>query len=318
MQPENRQPSLTGRNFMKWIGKHWRMPLAIGILIIIYGCVAAQEQRPADHRPDKPPAAQQSSAQPEPTGAAIYQQKIKPLSTRQCAQCHYAVYSDIRDRGGKHQVACTECHETFHTWKPGRKWSEVVPKCASCHELAHGPAFPDCLKCHTDPHAPIASLVKVAALAPKCSTCHTAEKAELSRYKSAHTEVGCTECHHSRHGYQPKCTECHDEPHTPYTDNAGCLSCHPVHSPKNIHYPATTPNQVCASCHQETADKLAHSHRKHATKPCVFCHVDKHGYVPHCTKCHQKPHSKKMLEPFKYDCKACHGEPHNLILPGHK
>lgn len=303
---------------MKGTGNKWRMLLAIGFLIIIYGCVAAQETRQPQPGVDKKAIAGESESGTEPTGAGIYQQKIKPLTTRQCAQCHYAVFSDIRDRGGRHQLSCTECHETFHTWKPGREWSSVVPRCATCHELPHGPAFPECLKCHTDPHAPIAGLVKAEALADDCIRCHAAQENELRRHKSAHTEVACSECHHDRHGYKPKCNECHDEPHTPYTDNAGCQTCHPAHAPRNITYPATTPNQVCAGCHEEIADKLAHSHRKHATKPCVFCHVDRHGYVPHCTKCHSEPHSKKMLEPFKYNCKACHGEPHNLILPGHE
>ncbi len=309
---------------MKWLSIKWQKLLVVGLLVIIYGCVAAQESRQQE---SKPPAAatqtttrsataNQSAAPASKVG--IYEQEIKPLTTYQCAQCHYPVYSDIRDNGGRHKIDCTECHETFHTWKPGKKWSEVVPKCVTCHDLAHGTAFPKCLTCHADPHAPVHSLVKLDVLAKGCNQCHPDQKQELTKFKSAHTEVACSECHHTRHGYLPKCTECHDTPHTPYTDNKGCQACHPVHSPLEINYPKTTRNQVCAGCHEVVTRKLIDSHRKHSKLQCVFCHADRHGYVPQCTKCHSQPHSKAMLDRFKHDCKACHGEPHALILPGHK
>jgi len=249
---------------MRKVRVRWQKPLIVFILVVFCGCVSAQETRKGpDQQPVKvqatPVAPSPNSSMAKPVtldGPAAYQQAVTQLTTIQCAQCHETVFNDIKANGGKHQINCRECHETFHTYRPGKKWQDVVPRCATCHGAAHGPSFLDCLVCHTDPHAPIASLVNLDELEKGCAPCHTAQKAELTKFPSAHTELSCSECHHTKHGYKPDCRECHDEPHTPYVDNATCLGCHPVHSPTKINYPATTPNVVCAGCHEVVAQHL--------------------------------------------------------------
>ena len=309
---------------MKRLLTKWQKPLIVGLLVVFYGCVSAQETRHqrTDIKPVEPQASIAKAApvvQPpaKPESIEIYQQKVEPLTTQECAQCHFSVFENIRDNGGKHQIHCRECHSTFHSLRPGKAWSDVVPHCATCHGEAHGPTFLECLSCHADPHAPISSLINLDVLAKGCDSCHVEQKKEVIEYKSAHTEVACSECHHTRHGHRPDCTECHSVPHTDFVDNSGCMGCHPVHSPREINYPATTGNQTCAGCHAEVTQHLTSSALKHSALQCVFCHADKHGYVPDCTKCHSQPHSKAMLARFENNCLTCHGEAHALVLPGH-
>ena len=300
----------------------WQKPLIVFVLVIFYGCVAAQETRksgtPLVVKAEKGQVDENVAATSDSEVATVYQQKVTPLTTLQCAQCHEPVFNKIRDNGGKHQINCRECHETFHAFRPGKKWQEVLPDCGTCHGEAHGAEFLACLSCHADAHAPIASLVNLTELEKGCETCHAEQKSEVVKYISAHSEVSCGECHHTQHGYKPDCRECHDEPHTAYVDNATCIVCHPVHSPKEINYPSTTENHVCAGCHEEVNQHLVSSHRKHSTLACVFCHADRHAYVPQCTKCHEAVHSAAMLKRFDNNCNECHGEPHALLLPGHK
>lgn len=306
---------------MKKLRVRWQKPLIVFVLVVFYGCVAAQETRksgtPTVVRAERNQVVKKVAAVAL-DAPAVYQQQVSPLTTLQCAQCHEPVFNNIRDNGGKHQLNCRECHETFHAFRPGKKWHEVVPQCTTCHGEAHGAEFLACLSCHADAHAPIASLVNLKELEKGCEACHAEQKSEVVKYKSAHSEVSCGECHHTQHGYKPDCRECHTEPHTAYVDNATCGVCHPVHSPKEINYPKTTENAVCAGCHEEVTKHLNTSHRKHSTLACVFCHADRHAYVPQCAKCHAAPHSKAMLKRFENNCRECHGEPHALILPGHK
>lgn len=185
-------------------------------------------------------------------GPEIYQQEIKPMTSLECGRCHYNVFTDIRDKGGDHQLACRKCHETFHTYKPGKEWKDVVPDCNTCHNQFHGKEFPDCLRCHENAHAPSESL-NVEKMAPDCQACHTAPAADFKKFPSAHSEMSCYECHHDKHRYIPTCVECHGEPHTPYVDDAGCIACHPAHSPLEITYTKDVGNDVCAGCHLEAA-----------------------------------------------------------------
>ena len=304
---------------MKGLLRKWRKPLIVGLLIVFYGCVSAQETRHqrADVKPVEPQNAIENTASTSPAPAnGAYQHKIEPLTTQQCAQCHYSIFESIRDNGGKHQIHCRECHETFHTFNPSKAWADVVPQCTTCHGEAHGTTFLECLSCHTDPHAPISSLINLDLLAKDCGTCHMNQKKEIVQYQSAHSEVTCNECHHTRHGHRPNCTECHSEPHTEFIDNSGCMGCHPVHSPREINYPAATGNQVCAGCHAEVTQHLASSTMKHSALQCAFCHADRHGYIPECSKCHSVPHSEAMLARFENNCESCHGDPHALTLTG--
>ncbi len=243
-----------------------------------------------------------------------YSQTINPLTTIECARCHESVFYTIRDNGGKHRQECRLCHTTFHTYRPGSDWQQAVPKCETCHGVIHGDNFTACLDCHGDPHAPISGLVNMASLSKSCATCHSAQAGEVKQYPSAHTELLCNECHHSRHGYIPNCTECHAEPHTTFIDNSSCSSCHPAHRPTEIHYPNDTPSAACNGCHEATVKQLASTSKKHSKLQCAYCHNETHGNIPDCQKCHELPHSKTMLDLFD-GCLDCHGDPHALVFP---
>lgn len=253
------------------------------------------------------------AAQAEANGPEIYREEVRPLTTLECARCHFSVFTEIRDHGGRHQLACGFCHQAYHTWRPGRPWSEVVPQCGSCHGDFHGPAFQSCLGCHTNAHAPLDSLTDMEVLAQACGTCHAPQAEEVRQFPSAHTEVACNECHYDRHGTIPTCLECHAEPHTPFQDNSGCLGCHPVHAPLQITYGDEVANPTCEVCHQGVAKTMDQSSQKHAALYCVYCHADRHRFVPSCRDCHAQPHKQSLLQKFS-GCGECHGDPHALKL----
>lgn len=249
----------------------------------------------------------------EEEGPEVYQQEVQQMTTLECARCHYAVFADIRDTGGAHQIPCRECHETFHTYRPGKNWKDVVPDCTTCHDEQHGEDFPDCLRCHENAHAPSHSL-NVKKMAEDCTACHTDQATEAKQHPSGHTETPCVKCHYDSHGFIATCTECHKEPHTPFVDDATCIACHPPHSPLEVSYSANTANSICAGCHDDVSAKLLSSDKGHALLQCVFCHADKHRFVPTCQHCHHTgPHSKEMVGQFK-GCQDCHGDAHALIL----
>ena len=244
----------------------------------------------------------------------IFSQKVEPLTTLDCARCHEQVFTDLRDRGGAHKMVCRDCHEQFHTFKRDLGWEQRVPACTSCHGEPHGSEADmiDCLDCHSNPHAPVDSL-SLELLEPLCARCH-AEPTQQMQQPSAHSELGCNECHQQQHGSLPKCTECHEEPHSPFESNAGCMQCHPVHNVSIMLYSETIPNNACAGCHSQPAQQLKQGHLAHALLNCTFCHADEHGNTPSCQDCHDTPHSPEMLQDFA-GCNDCHGNPHDL-LPG--
>ena len=247
----------------------------------------------------------------EEDGQAFYKQKIEPITNFDCARCHFTVFTDIRDKGGAHQMLCMECHKTFHTRRPGKKWKDIVPNCANCHNLLHGANFPDCLGCHENAHAPVDSL-KFTKLVLDCDICHINQATEMSQSLGAHTDTACFSCHHDIHGYIPTCVECHLKTHTPFIKNAGCNACHPSHSPLMVSYTEDAADAICIGCHADAGNKLSSSDSRHSFLKCANCHADKHRYIPACQECHEKePHSKELLDKFG-DCKNCHGDPHTL------
>ena len=244
-----------------------------------------------------------------------YENQVVPLTTLDCARCHYPVFTTIRDKGGKHQLECQFCHESFHTYRPGKDWSQEVPDCTNCHGEIHGDAFMDCLSCHGNAHAPIAGLTNMVTLEKDCANCHTAQKSEITTFPSAHGMISCSDCHQTQHGNIPNCVECHEEPHTEFVDNTGCMGCHPVHSPTQISYSDDTPNSSCQGCHEEITSHLVNTTKRHATLQCAFCHTQTHGTIQQCQDCHGLPHSQAMLSKFN-GCLDCHGDPHALVFPG--
>ena len=263
--------------------------ISAGILLILWVCMPA-EGRCGD----------------------IYDQDIKPLSTIECARCHYPVFLSLKNHGGKHRQECGECHETYHNFRRGLKWEDRVPACTGCHDTPHGdsPEMKACLKCHENAHAPVYS-IKLSTIEPLCGKCHAKPAEQLSKYPSAHSDLSCTDCHHDRHGVIPKCTECHEEPHSKFVDNAHCTRCHPVHMPTNLNYGPHIPNDACADCHNEQFTMLKNGILAHSEMKCVTCHSDEHGNVPSCEDCHGKPHTEEMLKDHKA-CSDCHGDVHDL------
>jgi hypothetical protein len=291
--------------------------LAAGVLAFLLGCVAPQEAVAPSGTAPVIQAGQKQKTPQAPTVSEevnVYKLKVEALTTLDCARCHYSVFSDIRDGGGKHQLQCRKCHQTFHiVKKPGRSLADVVPKCTSCHGEIHGGDFAVCLSCHQNAHAPIESMVNIDTLSRDCNRCHVNQGTEIKKYESAHADIECSECHHTRHGFRPNCTECHPGPHTPYKDNTGCGSCHPVHSPLEISYGKDIPNTICAQCHEEVGSKLSGSNRKHSSLQCISCHAERHRTVPQCQSCHKARHSEAMLQRFS-KCQDCHGDAHALYL----
>jgi hypothetical protein len=244
----------------------------------------------------------------------VFTQQIIPLSTMECARCHEQAFTSLRDNGGAHKMDCRECHEQFHIAKKNISWEERVPACAGCHDQPHGsePAMTACLTCHTNAHAPISSL-QVDQLEPLCANCHAEPAAEMQQ-PSAHSDMGCSDCHQQRHGYLPKCTECHEEPHSTFESSTACMQCHPVHNVSVMLYRDDIPNSPCAGCHEQQAQQLNQGHLAHAKLNCTFCHANTHGNVPSCQDCHATPHSSEMMQDFA-SCAECHGNAHAL-LPG--
>ena len=169
----------------------------------------------------------------------------------------------------------------------------------------------DCASCHSDPHAPL--IIPGAALTnDACMSCHTKETNLITTNVSRHTTaVSCADCHHVRHGYIPNCNECH-ESHSPgyAMDDAACMSCHPVHTPKKITYSRKeNPDLICAGCHDSVYGLLQNNPTKHTDVRCSDCH-SAHARIPLCTECHPQPHSAKMLA--NRTCGECHGIAHDL------
>lgn len=244
----------------------------------------------------------------------IYKQEVPEMTTLECAKCHRQAFKTIRDQGGRHQIACQDCHITFHNFQEGLSWEERMPACADCHAGVHAGSFPECYSCHRNAHAPVTSLVGADQLAGNCTACHGAAEETLATHTSGHTELGCSECHYDSHGYLPGCTECHPEPHAPYEENSDCTTCHAPHAPLEITLEEGVANRVCTACHDEVGQRLAQSGKKHQALSCVFCHAGSHGSSATCSECHgEGPHSSELLKKFG-ECQNCHGDAHGLSL----
>lgn len=261
-----------------------------------------------------PAEAKEGSAQ----AGSPYDMDIKPLTTAECAQCHYSVFEAIKTEGAKHQIDCVRCHREYHNYNPRKdNYDAIMPKCASCHVSASGGAFhgehkslTPCLNCHSDPHQPL--IIPGSEIETTCAICHSAVDQELQSHPSKHaTDVACGECHEEKHGYIPECNACH-ESHSPAVEMSSqdCMVCHPVHKPTQIAYAKETPSVVCAGCHDEPYDQLQKKVTKHTAVTCADCHPG-HGEIPLCSRCHGEPHPKAMMAT---KCGECHGIAHDLVM----
>jgi len=288
------------------------LAISVLLLFVILACasqqVAPEAQQPASATAQKEVVTPPPPSEP-PTPKSPYEVDIKPLTPDECARCHYAVYNQIKEEGGKHKIDCVQCHTKYHAYNPAKQnWAEIMPKCQTCHGNIHGEKFIACGSCHSNPHAPKTQMAMTAEFAKVCGDCHAKVAQEIQSKPSKHTKVQCAQCHHQKHGYIPACAQCH-KPHAPVTDKE-CLACHPVHSPINIGYPATTANSICGGCHGQIQQKLEASSGKHRMVPCAQCHT-KHKYLPKCEECHGKPHGEGLLKKFP-QCSQCHADVHDL------
>jgi len=264
------------------------------------------------------PLAHVAKAQERDVYSKLPKKMSKEMTTIDCAKCHYDIFMTIREGKGAHRFPCRDCHETFHSFRRGLKYEEVLPKCIDCHEHPHGDSkdMVSCKTCHQKPHAPLKSL-DIEQLSPYCGRCHSGPAGQLKTHPGSHSKLSCNDCHNEGHGYIPKCIACHDTPHTKYKSNKGCMQCHPAHMPQEIFVGILVPNDICAGCHEEEAQLLSSGTKAHSRLRCVFCHSDRHGKIPKCQDCHGVPHPKSILKGFK-SCQDCHGNPHDLELAGQK
>ncbi len=162
-----------------------------------------------------------------------YSQEVEKMSdemtTVECARCHYDIFMSIKNGRGAHRLECRECHETFHSFRRGLAYEDVLPACADCHGAPHGDSdqMSTCKACHTVPHAPVASLT-LKTLEPFCTTCHADAGKRMESGRVDHNKLKCILCHSDRHGYVPTCQECHGAPHPQemVQDFESCLDCH--------------------------------------------------------------------------------------------
>ncbi len=238
----------------------------------------------------------------------LYKEEITPLTPVQCGQCHISIYNTIKERGTKHQIDCSECHERFHIYYPGKiEYDQILPHCSDCHKEPHGKDFAGCMDCHVNAHAP-AKIMGGEILEKSCGSCHAKVGKEIKARPSKHTEMACSDCH-AEHALIPVCGDCH-EPHTPEMTNPDCLACHPVHTPLLIAYPADTPQATCRICHQQVYGDLKESNTKHTLLTCAKCHPE-HRAIMECESCHGKPHNPAIHKSFE-KCQDCHGIAHSL------
>lgn len=258
------------------------------------------------------------SASVEPAGKAqggasaaadLYAADPAPMAVTECGRCHPGQFGNLREAGGAHRFDCRDCHEVFHAYNPRKNnYAELMPECAKCHSMPHGPQQTECLSCHENPHAPKRAPA-LTKLTGKCAQCHPKPAEQLRDFPSAHTKQGCEACHSQRHGRVPVCSECH-KPHFQGQAEKGCRGCHPVHRPKEISLALDADARTCGACHGKVFSIWTDTKSKHGTVNCSVCHT-KHGVKPACTDCHRPPHDPKMLAKFK-GCLSCHLDAHNL------
>lgn len=266
----------------------------------------------------------QCNAAEEPSRfTSLYPEVTATMRTEECMQCHPSIAKLLRTAGAMHgHVECRQCHLQVHAFISGQTtYEDILPKCETCHGQPHGKEQTRCSACHQEAHAPL-NIPASRALSQGCYTCHPKLDKEVKIFPTRHTDLYCTACHHTRHGFKPNCRECH-EPHigqVPGTCNIvhienafdQCVSCHPPHKALKVAYPADTPNEICAYCHRKAQDMLNKSNTKHTTLLCIKCHPDLHKTIKRCKECHGKPHPEKMLNKYN-SCGACHGVAHSVV-----
>lgn len=262
-------------------------------LICAFGCEKKVGVRPSAGGPGTAVAAE--SGQPE----------TLVLTNAQCVLCHPQQPETIATKGGLHktEVGCLDCHVEHPPEGAG-----AIPDCSMCHSGEPHYELKNCGSCHSDTHAPL-ELKLQGEISEPCLTCHQQQGDEVKKYKSAHTDVACNECH-TVHRQIPDCMECHEK-HTPDMEFEACISCHPVHMPTQVAYAQDVSSGYCGGCHEQAYHELEKNTTKHHDLACAYCHRDKHKVVPPCYACHGSPHPKAILDKYP-NCGQCHGIAHDL------
>ncbi len=258
-----------------------------------------------------------------PLFTKLYPEATATMPTEECMQCHPSIATLLRTAGAMHgRVECRQCHLQVHTFISGKtNYEDILPKCERCHGQPHGKEQVKCSSCHQEAHAPL-NIPANRALSQGCYTCHPKLDKDIKIFPTRHTDLYCTSCHHSTHGYKPDCLECH-EPHigqVPGTCNIEhiktafdqCISCHPPHKALKVIYPNDTSNAICSFCHRKAKEMLNRSNTKHTALLCIKCHPDQHKTIIRCKECHGKPHPEEMLKQYN-SCGGCHGVAHSVV-----
>ncbi len=258
-----------------------------------------------------------------------------PLKSDRCASCHANVHRDsIKDD-------CRGCH-TEETFRHGR--FDHGAKTRFPLDAKHAPLA--CRQCHTGlpPEAvprTSTTVVDFGGLNGACVSCHKdPHKGEFGR--------ACDACHRPAtfkaagfvHPRAPEffagrhqgltCVKCHVRPEPRSASPAGAGQAQPaaLPAPRGGTPP---PSTTCATCHADvhlgqvgTSCERCHSVETARFGPSRFDHsaapfklLGKHVATP-CAKCHPRetgvfpagPGTAVRLQPVRYDCAACHRNPH--------
>lgn len=234
-------------------------------------------------------------------------EEVAELTVQDCIKCHPKVVGEVEKEGKRHktEVTCQDCHQGH---PPMQAKETIIPKCEECHSGTPHFELANCGGCHSNPHTPLEMKFE-GKIVEACLTCHGDQGVELKEHPSAHTELGCNDCH-TVHKEIPPCLRCHS-PHIAEMKNEDCLACHPVHKPLVVTYGDQVPNIYCAACHDDIAAILEKNQTKHHDLTCVYCHRAKHAVIPACETCHGSPHPPEMVAKFP-QCIMCHIGAHNL------
>ncbi len=296
----------------KTIVRYWAL-LATMVLVFLsvswINPVAESQAAVAPQTEATPVPAPEAVPPAKAEGANPYAAPVESMTTAQCGQCHTSYFQALKQEGGRHQFDCVKCHVQFHAYNPNRNnWAEIMPQCASCHTLPHGPSQTECLSCHKNPHKPVGVPLS-DRLTQNCASCHAGPAGELQQFPSKHTMVACVDCHSDHHGNIPSCFVCH-KAHYEDQPLESCLPCHPVHKPRQIVFTENTELKTCSGCHASVYGVWSGSQSKHAKVSCVACH-EQHAQIPKCSQCHgEAPHNAALHTKFP-DCLTCHLDPHD-------
>lgn len=184
-----------------------------------------------------------------------------------CVSCHTGSARHLQEGGGP----------TIFAFKASDLPLQKTQQCLACHEKVdqasylsgmHARRNVDCTSCHSV-HASKSktALLKAAAQADTCFTCHKAYRAKSQR--SSHHPIpegkmSCSSCHNPHDGSNPsmvtadsvneKCYECHAEKrgpflheHAPVREN--CLTCHDPHGSNHDKLLQAKQPYLCQRCH---------------------------------------------------------------------